>query len=137
MECRDRPAVVPDTARAGQFTARILQKQEAEDAIARKYGLPFNLPPDYGMMATTGKIGLARVNLRNTLPKPIPQKEDHAVMNDQLKQRLLVSAIPAGLVFMIYQFTNWEFHLLQVLIALVLGLVISGITYGVMLLMGQ
>ena len=59
-------------------------------------------------------------------------------MNEQLKQRLLVSAIPGGLVFMIYQFTvNWEFHFFQVFLALVLGLVVSGITYGVMLLMGQ
>ena len=65
-------------------------------------------------------------------------------MDEQLKQRLLVSIIPGGLVFFVFQFvfnsggdTTMLGFFGRLCLALVLGLAVSGITYGVMIAMGR
>jgi len=54
-------------------------------------------------------------------------------MDEKLKNQIMVSIIPAGLVFVVYQLGfNRGMDIGKLFLALLLGLVAGGITFGVM-----
>lgn len=53
-------------------------------------------------------------------------------MDEKLKQQILISVLPAGLIFMIYQFIfNMSGRIMGFLIAFLLAAVAFGITFGI------
>ena len=81
------------------------------------------------------RIGLLLSRQPKLRPRPsitTASNENHRRMNEELKQPLLIGAICGATTVMLYQFAfNWSGAVMGFVIAVVLGLVVGGIGFGI------